>query len=112
VVDLQASDRGARIGDILVEQGKLPAESLKDALRMQQRKPTRLGEVLVEMGILNEQQLSAALAKRFHMHQPHEPPATQRAPYAHVAPLQTHRPCALHEPVLPALQTASAEHAQ
>jgi type II secretory ATPase GspE/PulE/Tfp pilus assembly ATPase PilB-like protein len=96
-VDRQSSERGARIGDILVEQAKLPPESLEEALQMQQRKRMRLGEVLVEaglatakdidaaleeqkkrkgkrlgqvlveMGILNEQQLSATLAKKFHM---------------------------------------------
>lgn len=46
-----------RLGDLLVEQGIITAETLNMALQSQKEHGTRLGEVLLQMGAINERTL-------------------------------------------------------
>lgn len=54
-----------RIGEILVEQGHLSRESLKEALEIQKREGGLLGEILIRTGVLTEENLVTALAKQY-----------------------------------------------
>lgn len=53
---------GLRIGDILVEQGKLSAEQLQQAIRVQRDTNRVLGDVLVDMGYVRQDDIVKALA--------------------------------------------------
>lgn len=46
-----------RLGDMLVEAGKVSEEQLKDALRKQREKGSRLGEILISEGIITENEI-------------------------------------------------------
>ena len=50
-----------RIGDILIEQGVISPEVLKDALVRAKEEGKRIGEYLVESGITNEKRIARAL---------------------------------------------------
>lgn len=57
--------RSARIGDILVAEGKLSPEQLKHALKFQQEHPGKhLGTLLIQMGYCTQEQIVAALADK------------------------------------------------
>lgn len=54
-----------RLGDILVEQGKITEEQLKEALAVQKEKGGRLGWLLLTLGIISRLDLFEALGKHF-----------------------------------------------
>ena len=51
-----------RLGEILIERGKLDAGSLERALRLQQESGERLGALLVTLGIVAPRDVADALA--------------------------------------------------
>lgn len=58
---------GARIGDILVSQGKINEEQLDQALMMQKDDPREVGQVLLSLGYINKVDLARALAQRLRL---------------------------------------------
>ena len=51
-----------KIGDILIEQGLITPQQLKEALEMQKKdNKKRLGEIFVEMGAINREKLYGIL---------------------------------------------------
>jgi type IV pilus assembly protein PilB len=56
--------QGTKLGDMLVDQGTLTGDQLKDALLEQGESGRRLGEILVESGFLSEHDLLAALSEQ------------------------------------------------
>lgn len=61
--DLQ---RGLRLGDILVEQGIITEEQLKESLEYQDETGARLGEALAHLGYVSTDELADALAWQGH----------------------------------------------
>lgn len=53
-----------RLGDLLVQQGLVTAEQLKQALDEQKRTGRKLGRVLVDSGFVTEEAISTALARQ------------------------------------------------
>ena len=51
-----------RLGEILIERGKLDAANLERALRLQQESGDRLGTLLVTLGVVAQRDVSEALA--------------------------------------------------
>ena len=51
-----------RLGEILIERGKLDAAGLERALRLQQESGDRLGALLVTLGVVSQRDVSEALA--------------------------------------------------
>jgi general secretion pathway protein E len=51
-----------RIGEILIERGKLDAAGLERALRLQQESGDKLGALLVSLGVVSQRDVSEALA--------------------------------------------------
>src|ERR1700694_2615726 len=51
-----------RIGEILVERGKLDAAGLERALRLQQESGEKLGALLVSLGVVSQRDVAEALA--------------------------------------------------
>ena len=51
-----------RLGEILIERGKLEAEDLERALELQQERGDKLGKILVDMGLIAQRDVLAALA--------------------------------------------------
>ena len=51
-----------RLGDLLIEAGRITPEQLKEALVLQKRTGERLGSALVRAGYINESELVAALS--------------------------------------------------
>src|SRR6516162_1812929 len=51
-----------RIGEILIERGKLDAAGLERALRLQQETHEKLGALLVTLGIVAQRDVAEALA--------------------------------------------------
>jgi len=51
-----------RLGEILIERGKLDAANLERALRLQQESGDRLGALLVTLGVVSQRDVSEALA--------------------------------------------------
>jgi type IV pilus assembly protein PilB len=56
--------RGARIGDILVSEGRITEEQLERALAIQRNDPHDLGKILISLGFAVPADLAQALAKR------------------------------------------------
>ncbi len=56
-----------KLGEILVQQGLLSEEQLKDAINRQKRERGRLGEILVKMGALTEDDIIAALGTQLNL---------------------------------------------
>jgi general secretion pathway protein E len=61
VNDLDAPVR-KRLGEILIERGKLDAAGLERALRLQQESGDKLGALLVSLGVVSQRDVSEALA--------------------------------------------------
>ena len=57
----------ARLGTILIEQGRITPEILEEALASQREKGERLGEILVQQKRINESELMAALAAQLNL---------------------------------------------
>ncbi|MCC7328082.1 MAG: Flp pilus assembly complex ATPase component TadA, partial [Burkholderiales bacterium] len=53
-----------RIGEILIERGKLDAATLERALRLQQESEERLGALLVTLGVVAQRDVADALAQQ------------------------------------------------
>src|SRR5664279_3785758 len=51
-----------RLGEILIERGKLDAAGLERALRLQQESGDKLGALLVTLGVVSQRDVSEALA--------------------------------------------------
>ena len=56
-----------RIGDILIERGKLDAVTLERALRLQQESGERLGALLVTLGVVAQRDVAEALAAQLEL---------------------------------------------
>ncbi len=54
-----------RIGELLVNRGRITTLQLTEALERQKRQGGRIGEVLLVMGLINEQVLAETLAEQF-----------------------------------------------
>ncbi|RMH23367.1 MAG: type IV-A pilus assembly ATPase PilB [Acidobacteria bacterium] len=54
-----------RLGDLLVKEGKISTDQLREALKQQKEKGGRLGTNLVQMGLIEEEELVALLSKHF-----------------------------------------------
>jgi general secretion pathway protein E len=54
-----------RLGDVLIEQGRLNAKTLEEALQAQAEKGERLGNILIQQKKISEPELLAALAAQF-----------------------------------------------
>ena len=63
-LESQETQRKACIGEILVEQQKVGADGVDEALRLQERKRMRLGDILVDAGLVTRQDVEAALAEQ------------------------------------------------
>lgn len=58
---------GGRIGEILVEQGKLSPEQLQQAVDIRKDDPRNLGEILISLGLILPGDLAQALALRLRL---------------------------------------------
>lgn len=58
---------GKRLGEILVERGKLSQEQLDNALRLRRKTDRSLGEVLVEFELADEKEVAQALAEQYNV---------------------------------------------
>lgn len=56
-----------RLGEILIEQGLITENQLKEAIDIQKRERGRLGEILIKMGILTEQDIIVALGTQLNI---------------------------------------------
>jgi hypothetical protein len=54
-----------RLGELLIEEGLLKEEQLKEALRIQKDDGALLGEVLVRLNYVTEHDIAMAIAKQF-----------------------------------------------
>jgi type IV pilus assembly protein PilB len=52
-----------RIGDVLVEQGKLSRETLLEAMRLKSKERIQLGQALIKLGVLEEDDIALAVAE-------------------------------------------------
>jgi protein-tyrosine kinase len=62
------SDGEARMGSILVEQGKLRQEDIERVLRTQKQDGTSFGETARKLGLVSEADVQRALARQFDYH--------------------------------------------
>jgi len=53
-----------RLGEILISEGMVTAEQIKEAISLQSKKGGKLGEVLVKLGYIEEEQIVYALSKQ------------------------------------------------
>ena len=56
--------RYLRLGEILIERGKIEAEDLERALELQQERGDKIGKILVDMGLLAQRDVLAALSEQ------------------------------------------------
>lgn len=63
-MESERQETARRVGQVLVEAGRVNAAQLEHALGMSKRRGMRLGEVLVELGLIEEEDLAAALATK------------------------------------------------
>jgi hypothetical protein len=56
--------RFMRLGEILIERGKIDAEDLERALELQQERGDKLGKILVDMGLIAQRDMLAALSEQ------------------------------------------------
>jgi general secretion pathway protein E len=57
-----AAPRYMRLGEILIERGKIEAEDLERALELQQERGDKLGKILVDMGLIAHRDVLTALS--------------------------------------------------
>ena len=59
----------SRIGDLLVQSGKISEENLKKAIEIQKRSDSykKIGEILIEHGFINEEDLNDSLSKQLNI---------------------------------------------
>ena len=51
-----------RLGEMLIERGRIPAEDLERALELQRERGDKLGKILVDMGLIAQRDLLAVLS--------------------------------------------------
>ncbi len=56
--------RYMRLGEILIERGKIEAEDLERALELQQERGDKLGKILVDMGLIAQRDVLVALSEQ------------------------------------------------
>ncbi len=56
--------RYLRLGEILIERGKIEAEDLERALELQQERGDKIGKIFVDMGLLAQRDMLAALSEQ------------------------------------------------
>jgi general secretion pathway protein E len=56
--------RPPRLGEILIERGRIEAEDLERALELQRERGDKLGKILVDMGLIAQRDLLAALSSQ------------------------------------------------
>ena len=59
-----APARALRLGEMLVERGKIEAEDLDRALELQQERGDKLGKILVDMGLIAQRDVLAAISEQ------------------------------------------------
>ena len=60
--ELHSSARFMRLGEILIERGKIDSEDLERALELQLERGDKLGKILVDMGLIAQRDMLAALS--------------------------------------------------
>ena len=58
----EAGPRGMRLGEILIERGKIEPEDLERALELQRERGDKLGKIVVDMGLIAQRDVLAALS--------------------------------------------------
>jgi len=59
---LSSTDRGyMRLGEILLERGKIDTDDLARALEIQQERGDKIGKILADMGVIAHRDVLAAL---------------------------------------------------
>ncbi|MCD6155943.1 MAG: type II secretion system protein GspE, partial [Candidatus Atribacteria bacterium] len=53
-----------KLGEILIERGKITAQDLQEALEIQEKTGEKFGEILLKKGLITEQDLFDALAQQ------------------------------------------------
>jgi general secretion pathway protein E len=66
-VEAMADSQRKSLGEILVEEGMITAEQLRNALELQRRQGGKLGDILVKQGLLKPEQLAAAISVQLNM---------------------------------------------
>ena len=56
-----------KLGELLVQQGLITEDQLKEAMKAQKKESGRIGEVLMKLGILSEEELAKALGTQLSM---------------------------------------------
>jgi type IV pilus assembly protein PilB len=56
--------RYKRLGDILISEGVITEEQLKEAISLQEKEGKKIGEILVKLGYISEEQIVIALSKQ------------------------------------------------
>lgn len=56
-----------KLGEILLQQGLINEEQLKEAIQVQKKEPGRIGEILVKLGFLTEEDIVAALGSQLNI---------------------------------------------
>ena len=69
------SPQSLRLGEILIERGKIEPEDLERALELQQERGDKIGKILVDMGFIAQRDVLAALSEQLRV-----PLATMDAP--------------------------------
>ena len=57
------SSWGGRIGEVLVQRGRLSEEQLQTALEIKKKDPRRIGEILLSLNFVSERDLARAMAE-------------------------------------------------
>ena len=58
----EAGPRGMRLGEMLIERGKIEPEDLERALELQRERGDKLGKIVVDMGLIAQRDVLAALS--------------------------------------------------
>src|SRR3989338_9010730 len=56
-----------KLGELLIQQGLITEDQLKEAMKAQKRESGRIGEVLMKLGILSEEELAKALGAQLNI---------------------------------------------
>jgi len=63
-VDAQVANRTVPIGQLLVERGEIESSSVDTAMALQSRRKLRLGQILIEAGLASEESIERALGEQ------------------------------------------------
>ena len=56
-----------KIGELLIQQGLITEDQLKEAIKAQKKESGRIGEILIKLGILSEEELAKALGAQLNI---------------------------------------------